>query len=121
MVDDILENFQCYFYFLKMGGLNFEFEIIEDVNLEKCEIDEVVEEFFMQLLVSIYIFEEYCIWDVVYIVGYRVLIFSKVFKFDLFFLVDLFFEVLEMGQEVMGCFVEFEFFINWLKDFKFKL
>lgn len=112
-VDDILENAQRYFFSLKMGGPYPELGINEDANLAKREVGDVPEDPPMKLLASTYIPEEHRIRDTTHIPGYRVLTFSQVLKFDLFPLADLLSDVLQIGQEGMGCPVELEFSVNW--------
>ncbi len=112
-VDDILENSQRFFFSLKMGGPYPELGINEDANLAKREVDDVAEDPPMKKLASTYIPEEHRMRDTTSIPGYRVLTFSQVLKFDLFPLADLLTDVLDIGQEGMGCPVELEFSVNW--------
>jgi len=115
-VEDILENSQRYFFSLKMGGPYPELGINEDANLSKREVDEVTDEPPMKKLASTYFPEEHRIRDTTHVPGYRVLTFAQVLKFDLFPLGKLLTDVLEMGQEGMGCPVELEFSVNWPQD-----
>ena len=115
-VDDILENSQRFFFSLKMGGPYPELGINEDANLEKREVDDVTEDPPMKLLASTYIPEEHRLRDTTHIPGHRVLTFSQILKFDLFPLADLLSDVLQVGQEGMGCPVELEFSVNWPQD-----
>jgi CheY-like chemotaxis protein len=112
-VDDILENSQRFFFSLKMGGPYPELGINEDANLAKREVDEVAEDPPMKLLASTYIPDEHRIRETAHIPGYQVLTFNQVLKFDLFPLAGLLSDVLEIGQEGMGCPVELEFSVNW--------
>ena len=115
-VDDILENSQRFFFSLKMGGPYPELGINEDANLAKREVDDVSEDPPMKLLASTYIPEEHRIRDTTHMAGYRVLTFSQILKYDLFPLADLLSDVLQVGQEGMGCPVELEFSVNWPQD-----
>jgi hypothetical protein len=115
-VDDILENSQRFFFSLKMGGPYPELGINEDANLAKREVDDVTEDPPMKLLASTYIPEEHRLRDTAHIPGHRVLTFSQILKFDLFPLADLLSDVLQVGQEGMGCPVELEFSVNWPQD-----
>jgi hypothetical protein len=54
--------------------------------------------------------------DTTHMPGYRVLTFSQILKYDLFPLADLLSDVLQVGQEGMGCPVELEFSVNWPQD-----
>jgi len=119
-VDDVLDNSQRFFFSLKMGGPYPELGIDEDANLAKREVDDVAEEPPMKMLASTYIPEEHRMRDTTSIPGYRVLTFAQVLKFDLFPLADLLSDVLQMGQEGMGCPVELEFSVNWPRDPKRK-
>jgi hypothetical protein len=112
-VDDILENSQRYFFSLKMGGPYPDLGINEDANLAKREVDDVTEDPPMKLLASTYIPEEHRMRDTTHIPGYRVLTFSQILNYDLFPLADLLSDVLQIGQEGMGCPVELEFSVNW--------
>ena len=67
----------------------------------------------MKMLASTYIPEEHRMRDTTHIPGYRVLTFSQILKYDLFPLADLLSDVLQLGQEGMGCPVELEFSVNW--------
>ncbi|MDX2500564.1 MAG: PEP/pyruvate-binding domain-containing protein [Deltaproteobacteria bacterium] len=115
-VEDILENSQRYFFSLKMGGPYPELGINEDANLSKREVDDVAEEPPMKKLASTYFPEEHRIRDTTHVPGYRVLTFAQILKFDAFPLSDLLSDVLDMGQEGMGCPVELEFSVNWPRD-----
>ncbi len=115
-VEDILENSQRYFFSLKMGGPYPELGINEDANLSKREVDEVTEDPPMKKLASTYFPEEHRIRDTTHVPGYRILTFAQILKFDLFPLSELLSDVLDMGQEGMGCPVELEFSVNWPQD-----
>jgi CheY-like chemotaxis protein len=115
-VDDILENSQRFFFSLKMGGPYPELGMNEDANLAKREVDDVTEDPPMKLLASTYIPEEHRMRDTTHMPGYRVLTFSQILKYDLFPLADLLSDVLQLGQEGMGCPVELEFSVNWPRD-----
>jgi hypothetical protein len=115
-VDDILENSQRFFFSLKMGGPYPELGINEDANLAKREVDDVTEDPPMKLLASTYIPEEHRMRDTTHMSGYRVLTFSQILKYDLFPLAELLSDVLQVGQEGMGCPVELEFSVNWPQD-----
>ncbi|MGD2014453.1 MAG: phosphoenolpyruvate synthase/pyruvate phosphate dikinase, partial [Desulfobacterales bacterium] len=80
------------------------------------EVDDVTEDPPMKLLASTYIPEEHRLRDTTHIPGHRVLTFSQILKFDLFPLADLLSDVLQVGQEGMGCPVELEFSVNWPQD-----
>jgi hypothetical protein len=115
-VEDILENSQRFFFSLKMGGPYPELGINEDANLSKREVDDVSDDPPMKLLASTYFPEEHRIRDTTHVPGYRILTFAQILKFDLFPLSDLLSDVLDMGQEGMGCPVELEFSVNWPQD-----
>ena len=115
-VDDILENSQRFFFSLKMGGPYPELGINEDANLAKREVDDVAEDPPMKKLASTYIPEEHRMRDTTSIPGFRVLTFAQVLKFDQFPLANLLTDVLDIGEEGMGCPVELEFSVNWPFD-----
>jgi hypothetical protein len=112
-VEDILENSQRFFFSLKMGGPYPELGINEDANLSKREVDDVSDDPPMKLLASTYFPEEHRIRDTTHVPGYRILTFAQVLKFNIFPLSELLSDVLDMGQEGMGCPVELEFSVNW--------
>ncbi|MEE9494944.1 MAG: PEP/pyruvate-binding domain-containing protein, partial [Desulfobacterales bacterium] len=111
-VEDILENSQQLFYALNMGEDSPEVGILEDANLAKREISDTDKEAPVKLLASTYIPEEHRIRDSAHISGYRVLTFAQVLKYGQFPLAEVLCEVLDLGQEGMGCPVELEFSIN---------
>jgi len=115
-VEDILDNSQRFFFSLKMGGPYPELGINEDANLSKREVDDAADDPPMKKLASTYFPEEHRIRDTTHVPGYRVLTFAQVLKFDLFPLSGLLSDVLDMGQEGMGCPVELEFSVNWPQD-----
>ena len=115
-VEDILENSQRFFFSLKMGGPYPELGINEDANLSKREVDDVSDDPPMKLLASTYFPEEHRIRDTTHVPGYRILTFAQVLKFNIFPLSELLSDVLDMGQEGMGCPVELEFSVNWPQD-----
>jgi len=111
-VEDILENSQQLFYALNMGEDSPEVGILEDANLAKREVSDAEKEAPVKLLASTYIPEEHRIRDSAHMPGYRVLTFAQVLKYGQFPLAEVLCEVLDLGQEGMGCPVELEFSIN---------
>ncbi len=111
-VEDILENSQQLFYALNMGKDSPEVGILEDANLAKRDVSDADEEAPVKLLASTYIPEEHRIRDSAHMPGYRVLTFAQVLKYGRFPLAEVLCEVLDLGQEGMGCPVELEFSIN---------
>jgi hypothetical protein len=111
-VEDILENSQQLFYALNMGKESPEVAILEDGNLAKRDVSDADEEAPVKLLASTYIPEEHRIRDSAHMPGYRVLTFAQVLKYGQFPLAEVLSEVLDLGQEGMGCPVELEFSIN---------
>jgi len=111
-VEDILENSQQFFYALNLGEDSPDVGILEDANLAKRDVSDADEEAPVKLLASTYIPEEHRIRDSAHMPGYRVLTFAQVLKYGQFPLAEVLAEVLDMGQEGMGCPVELEFSIN---------
>jgi CheY-like chemotaxis protein len=111
-VEDILENSQQLFYALNMGEDSPEVGILEDANLAKRDVSDADEEAPVKLLASTYIPEEHRIRDSAHMPGYRVLTFAQVLKYGQFPLAEVLSDVLDLGQEGMGCPVELEFSIN---------
>jgi CheY-like chemotaxis protein len=115
-VEDILENSQQVFYALNMGGDSPEAGILEDANLVKRDVSDADEEAPVRLLASTYIPEEHRLRDSAHMPGYRVLTFAQVLKYGQFPLAEMLSEVLNLGEEGMGCPVELEFSINMPRD-----
>ena len=111
-VEDILANSQQLFYALNMGQDSPEEGILEDANLAKRDVSDAAEEAPVKLLASTYIPEEHRIRDSAHMPGYRVLTFAQVLKYGQFPLAEVLSDVLDLGQEGMGCPVELEFSIN---------
>ncbi|GAF76838.1 unnamed protein product, partial [marine sediment metagenome] len=84
----------------------------EDANLAKREVSDADKEAPVKLLASTYIPEEHRIRDSAHMPGYRVLTFAQVLKYGQFPLAEVLCEILDLGQEGMGCPVELEFSIN---------
>jgi len=115
-VEDILDNSQQVFYVLNMGEDSPQAGILEDAFLVKRDVSDAGEEAPVQLLASTYIPEEHRIRDSALLAGYRVLTFAQVLKYGRFPLAEILSEVLNLGQEGMGCPVELEFSINMPRD-----
>jgi DNA-binding NarL/FixJ family response regulator len=111
-VEDILENSQRFFYALKLGSPDFQLGINESVTLKKREVSDAVNEPLIKLLTSTYIPDEHRIRDTDQIPGYPVLTFSSVLKYNSFPLADILKEMLELGQQGIGCPIELEFSVN---------
>ena len=111
-VEDILENSQQFFYALNMGEDSPDVAILEDANLAKRDVSDADEEAPVKLLASTYIPEEHRIRDSAHMTGYRVLTFAQVLKYGQFPLAEVLSDVLDLGQEGMGCPVELEFSVN---------
>ena len=111
-VEDILANSQQLFYALNMGQDSPGEGILEDANLAKRDVSDAAEEAPVKLLASTYIPEEHRIRDSAHMPGYRVLTFAQVLKYGQFPLAEVLSDVLDLGQEGMGCPVELEFSIN---------
>jgi hypothetical protein len=66
----------------------------------------------LQLLASTYVPEEHRIRDTVHVPGQRVLTFAHILKYREFPLAELLKDMLELGEQGMGCPVEMEFSVN---------
>jgi len=115
-VEDILENSQQIFYALNTGEDSPEEGVLEDTHLVKRDVCDADEEAPVKLLASTYFPEEHRIRDSAHMPGYRVLTFAQVLKYGQFPLAEMLSEVLNLGQEAMGCPVELEFSINMPRD-----
>ena len=112
-VEDILENAQRYFYALKMEGVCHFLETDDAANLWRREVAEAENERPLQLLASTYVPDEHRIRDTVHVPGQRVLTFAHILKYREFPLHDILKDMLELGEQGMGCPVEMEFSVNF--------
>ena len=111
-VEDILENAQRHFYALKMDRSCHYLETNDAANLWHREVTDAENELPMQLLASTYVADEHRIRDTVHIPGQRVLTFAHILKYREFPLADILKDMLELGEQGMGCPVEMEFSVN---------
>ena len=111
-VEDILENAQRHFYALKMEKSCHNLETNDGANLWYREVTEAENELPMQFLASTYVPDEHRIRDTVHIPGQRVLTFAHILKYREFPLADILKDMLELGEQGMGCPVEMEFSVN---------
>ncbi|MBC2711771.1 MAG: hypothetical protein HGJ94_12530 [Desulfosarcina sp.] len=111
-VEDILENAQRNFYALKMERSCHFLETNDSANLWHREVTEAENELPLQLLASTYVPDEHRIRDTVHIPGQRVLTFAHILKYREFPLADILKDMLELGEQGMGCPVEMEFSVN---------
>ena len=109
---DILDNSQRFFYSLKMGGPYPALGIKEDANLEKREVVDASNDEAVRTLAGYYLPGEGRIRESFDPAGYPVMTFTAVLKYDLFPLAPLLRDVLELGQDGMGCPVELEFAVD---------
>jgi hypothetical protein len=79
-------------------------------------VSDADEEAPVKLLASTYIPEEHRIRDSAHMPGYRVLTFAQVLKYGQFPLAEVLSDVLDLGQEGMGCPVELEFSVNMRRN-----
>ena len=115
-VDDILNNAQRYFYALEMGQDICVLSVDEGATLTKREIFDARDEFPVRALTSSYEPQEHRIRDSGFGNGFPVLTFAQVLKYNQFPLTEILKDVLQIGQEGMGCPVELEFSINLNAD-----
>jgi hypothetical protein len=111
-VDEILENAQRRFYALRIKdypeSLNFE----QDGNLEKRNVDEAENEMAVQRLSGTYDAAEHRIRNSSSVPGSKVLTFASVLRSDAFPLPQVLADLMEIGQNSMGCPVEIEFSVR---------
>ncbi len=110
--EDILENAQYRFYALKVKNYDEKLGFHRGTNLELRDINDAGDEFPVKSLCSTYIPAENRIRDSLVKGGAKVLTFASVLKYDRFPLAPLITDLLKIGQEGMGCDVEFEFCLN---------
>ena len=111
-VEDILENAQRHFYALKMERSCHYLGTNDGANLWYREVTEAENELPMQFVASTYVADEHRIRDTVHIPGQRVLTFAHILKYREFPLADILKDMLELGEQGMGCPVEMEFSVN---------
>lgn len=115
-VQDVLENAQQHFYALKLDRVPHPLTHNEETTLVKRKISDAAEELPMRLLAGTYVAEENRIRETTHIPGPRVLTFAQVLRYDLMPLPKILIDLLEMGEEGMGCPVEIEFSVNLHPD-----
>ncbi|SLM31661.1 PpsA1 [Desulfamplus magnetovallimortis] len=117
-VDNILKNAQRYFYALELKKSDLEYIEETDFELEKLDVDDVIDHKPVKKLLSTYFAEDNRVRDFFSKKGYPVLTFASVLKFKEFPLGEILSELLEIGKTGMGCPVEIEFAVNLLDDEK---
>ena len=111
-VEDILGNAQRHFYALRMTSDCGQLGANDGASLWHREVTDAEDELPMQLLASTYIPEEHRIRDTVHMPGVRVLTFAHVLKYNEFPLAAIIRDLLQLGEQGMGCPVEMEFSVN---------
>ncbi len=117
-VEDVLKNAQRFFYALEIQssfprGCG---DIGEKVTLIRREIDDAAVEPSVRLLASTYVPQDHRIRETAVPGGYPVLTFNRILKYGDFPLCDILNELLQAGQEGMGCPVEIEFAVDLPPD-----
>ncbi len=115
-VKDILENAQRYFYALRLERSCHYLEINDGAHLWHRELSDAEDELPVQLLSSTYVADEHRIRDTIHIPGQRVLTFAHVLKYREFPLADILKDLLQLGEQGMGCPVEMEFSVALTGD-----
>jgi hypothetical protein len=115
-VEDILENAQRYFYALQLQHSCHSLETNDGAHLWYRELSDAEDEVPVMMLSSTYIAEEHRIRDTIHIPGQRVLTFAHVLKYREFPLADILKDLLQLGEQGMGCPVEMEFSVNISAD-----
>ena len=112
-VDHILKNAQRYFYALRMRTEDEPYITHPDMELERIDLDEAVDHAPVKRFSSTYFPEDGRIRDMFSNEGYPVLTFASILKFKEFPLGDILSQLLEVGQNGMGCPVEMEFAVSF--------
>jgi CheY-like chemotaxis protein len=111
-VEDILENAQHHFYALQLQRSCHCLETNDGAHLWHREVSEAENELPVQMLCSTYVADEHRIRDTIHIPGQRVLTFAHVLKYREFPLADILKDLLQLGEQGMGCPVEMEFSVD---------
>jgi hypothetical protein len=115
-VEDILDNAQRHFYALQLDRSCHSLETNDGAHLWHREISEADDEPPIRLLCSTYVADEHRIRDTIHIPGQRVLTFAHVLKYREFPLAEILKDLLQLGEQGMGCPVEMEFSVNLSAD-----
>ena len=112
-VEDILKNAQRRFYALQLQRSCHYLEANDGAHLWHRELSDAEDEPPVQRLSSTYIADEHRIRDTIHIPGQRVLTFAHVLKYREFPLSEILKDLLQLGEQGMGCPVEMEFSVNF--------
>jgi CheY-like chemotaxis protein len=115
-VEDILQNAQRHFYALHLERSCHYLQANDGAHLWHRELSDAEDELPVQLLSSTYVADEHRIRDTIHIPGQRVLTFAHILKYREFPLADILKDMLQLGEQGMGCPVEMEFSVNLAAD-----
>ena len=108
----ILENSQFQFYALTMDCDEHIDRIIEDENLSLYDLADAEEDGTLQHVGSVLTKQDNIVRDSLNYEGTRVVTFSNILKWKMFPLADILSELLDIGEQAMGCPVDIEFSVN---------
>ncbi len=111
-VDNMLKNVQRELYALRLKDKSISLTIEEESTLAIHQIAEAADNPIIHSLCGTYLAEEHRIRASGHGHGIPVLTFANLLKYDDFPLSQILIDVLEIGQEAMGCPVEIEFSVN---------
>lgn len=115
-VDDILSNAQRHFYGMRMVNAPFVLSTFAEATLAKREVADVVERRALEMVASSYMPEEHRVKDALMTGGHPVVTFAPLLKHRAVPLAEMLADLLEMGEQGMGCPVDIEFSLNFPTD-----
>jgi len=115
---DILQNSQRELYVLDTSRKKFVFSEKDDVTLRKLNIDDIKKDGTLEAISSTYDRNDGMIRDSFSIEGPHLITFAGILKYDVFPLASLLQDILDIGQQGMGCPIEIEFAVNFDKENK---
>jgi len=115
---DIFQNSQRELYVLDTSRKKFEFSEQNDVTLKKLNIDDIKNDGTLKSVTSTYDKDDGMIRDSFSSNGPHLVTFAGILKYDVFPLASLLQDILDIGQQGMGCPIEIEFAVTLGEDGK---
>lgn len=116
--EDVLKNSQREFYALDLSNPAVRLNKDEAVTLLKRTLPDAENDGSLASIGGTYSIDDHRIYDGIYHKGPRVVTFSHILKSNIFPLSQILSELLQIGQEGMGCPVQIEFAVNLSLDKK---
>lgn len=111
-IDEALDNSQKEFYALDMASPAVNLDWNSDGPLVRLDLKQAESDGTLAPLGSVYSVQDQRIYDGIFYEGPRLVTFAHILKSKIFPLADILNELLDVGQQGMGCPVEIEFAVN---------